>query len=1102
MNNKAPISLAFDIGHSSIGWAVFEEISLKGCGTVFFGETCQNRKRAELRRARRHVAATRNRVRRLKTLLLAKGVLTESQLEGVDNSSPWHDAAQVLSGDTTLDWKRLWNVIRWYAHNRGYDGNERWANQDESESKDDTEKVQKAHDLMKKFDTGSMAETVCRALQCDSKIEKRSSMVYFKGYGAAFDRDVVVKEVRAILERHRHLKGVDDAFIAGLMDDWRILKKEFPQIGLPERFEGGLLFGQFVPRFNNRIIPACRITGKNTPDKHSEAYYEFRWMQTLSHVRVYGADGKLRGSDINKEGAGKLTPTEIAELDVRMREAGRMTPRDFKKAVAEVTEADTRQLEDTFMTEEMGEGLVLDPALATIRKYPVLGAVWENLTEQHRKIWRRRLFNGKRNVAGKLESLADWLGWLSAHGEATAPLEAAAKEASVAPAKSRGGKGKKGETSIEETFETLLARPIKLEFTASGRAPYCTEILKKASNEYRDGKDAKRGPDSDGKDAGALYETEEIREKLAQCPIDSLTNNHLIRHRLVILERVLADLVKKYADGDTDRVGSVTVEVIRDLQEFSGLSDEEKVKLLSKKTKHHKSVSEMLERELPRLGQSSQVNAALIRKVRIAEDQNWWCPYTGAKFSLLDILENGKMELDHIIPYAMRRSNSLDSLVLTFREVNELKGKRTAWDFIGQCHGQSVGPAKNLMIMPPKQFEEFVWKRLPSCPQGGWRADKREDKRAFSDDELRCRRRKTLLTTKAYNERDRDFLPGDLTQTSHLNKLAAMRINSFFGRSITIHVPGSITGLITKSKQWDTMNCLGVVVPKAQAKNKAQIREITYLHHAVDAATLGWIATFLNRGQGGKLWKAMMCRNINDPETIAIMKENGNFFCNNEGKWELRKLPQFLKDNLIKCLNECNVTQHIPSTRRGLKVKETIWRVDHTDPKNPEKVVIHYKTRTFDLTDKGPIASLTVKRPQSGSVKSIRLLGFFEQKHHGKLGAQKGTRIIDGNYGVALDPVLTVIPYYKVHLKLHELAMQNNGKWPRVLRNGMLIEVKTGSRKGKWRIMSVMDTEAYGIALDLAEPSGLQKAKGNAPVEKLIKDGLIIIKSDQQVIVS
>jgi hypothetical protein len=57
----------------------------------------------------------------------------------------------------------------------------------------------------------------------------------------------------------------------------------------------------------------------------------------------------------------------------------------------------------------------------------------------------------------------------------------------------------------------------------------------------------------------------------------------------------------------------------------------------------------------------------------------------------------------------------------------------------------------------------------------------------------------------------------------------------------------------------------------------------------------------------------------------------------------------------------------------------------------------------------------------------------------------------------------------------------------------MVIKVPSGSRKGYWRITSVKDTVAYGIAVDLASVHGTKLAKGNAPVERLQNDGMLIL---------
>jgi hypothetical protein len=101
--------------------------------------------------------------------------------------------------------------------------------------------------------------------------------------------------------------------------------------------------------------------------------------------------------------------------------------------------------------------------------------------------------------------------------------------------------------------------------------------------------------------------------------------------------------------------------------------------------------------------------------------------------------------------------------------------------------------------------------------------------------------------------------------------------------------------------------------------------------------------------------------------------------------------------------------------------------------------------------------------------------------------------VISENFGVALDPTPVIIPFHKVYSRLQEIKRANGGKFPRVLRNGQLIQVLSGTRAGIWRVMSTKDTEAYGLALDLALPHSIHLDRGNAPIDKLIQDGLVIL---------
>ncbi len=94
--------------------------------------------------------ATRQRIARLEKLLAHLGVLTPQQLaaklqQAGGHSAPWLLAARVLAsnGDPKflLNWLQLWDVLRWYAHNRDYDGNIRWSGGFRVEAMSDTPQV-------------------------------------------------------------------------------------------------------------------------------------------------------------------------------------------------------------------------------------------------------------------------------------------------------------------------------------------------------------------------------------------------------------------------------------------------------------------------------------------------------------------------------------------------------------------------------------------------------------------------------------------------------------------------------------------------------------------------------------------------------------------------------------------------------------------------------------------------------------------------------------------------------------------------------------------------------------------------------------------------
>ena len=239
---------AFDVGHSSIGWAVLRHHlnngtpEILGTGAVTFGaDDCLAVKRRKNRQARRHARSTRQRIGRMEQLLAHLGVLTPEQIkarhqQAGGDSFAWQRAAEVLVAARAsqplpkLGWPELWDILRWYAHNRGY-FSPPWAKRgddlpDDDDAVPDTEKVKNAQERMAGLHTQTMAETIATyTVWYEQEVvkwrlkQRADKPPHFKGLNAAFPRESVVwPEVHALLTA---LKGkllkLDDVLIRTLI---------------------------------------------------------------------------------------------------------------------------------------------------------------------------------------------------------------------------------------------------------------------------------------------------------------------------------------------------------------------------------------------------------------------------------------------------------------------------------------------------------------------------------------------------------------------------------------------------------------------------------------------------------------------------------------------------------------------------------------------------------------------------------------------------------------------------------------------------------------------------------------------------------------------
>lgn len=1072
-NSGLPISFSFDVGHSSIGWSVLTAPetgapNILGCGVVLFEkDSALAILRRQHRQQRRHVRATRQRIARMEKLLVHLGAFSEAELKrkhsaAGGNPAPWLLAARVLAsnGQQIVTWPELWDVLRWYAHNRGYEPI--GAEEDEEENK---EKRAHAQEGMRQFDKNTMVETICGWLGQDPLAPRAGTTQSYKAKDAAFDRSVVRVEVRRVLEAHAGtLPHVDAALISVLLDNARIIP--CPAIRVPRRYTGGLLFGRLATRYHNRIIGRCPISGEKLPSKDCPEFYRFRWAMLLANIAVASpADAALR----------PLTPVERTELTQIAARDGYFTPGEFRKTVRTLTGSVRDNLDQMFMDATAAENLVFDAALRLATSNAWIAPLWPHLPESVRRHALNRWRRGRTQTLGGLRQDAAKL------GADLAPFDAALAALCSAPAKRARRKEPAPTPTPEQILGTRFPAP-----RIGGRAPYARPLLAQAYREIMD-ENAPRHPKQEG---GCLFETPELRRARETRSLDEQTNNHLVRHRLQILGRLVSQLIADpaYGAGDAARVVRITLEVNRDLREMAGLTAQDIAKEMNERLRSHTQVSKRLLADLP---PGTKINASLIRKARIADDLGWKCPYTGQDFEPIDLV-TGRVDLDHIIPHSLRPSNSLDSLVVTFSEINKWKSNRTAWQFMKDEETKAVPGRPQLHLKQLRRYEADV------AALG---------KRGHLDDQRRKKRRIEKLLLPRYEEKAGGFTPGMLTQTSQLARLGQHVLRAPFAHlpdaPVFVALPGAVTARVRAA--WDVLGCLAEAAPgileaskasdgreQRAVKTKTEIRNITHLHHALDACVLGLASSRIpNRGD---VWRLLLERRLNPAERAELDALNlGEFDAS--GRFYLRDLPDELKAQLRQRLAERRVVQHVPADISGLRVEENTRGIVKREG---GRVYLRQRKRTAD----GNFVTSWTDESES------KVIGLTPG---GKLAKLNGVRVIADNFGVAIleDETLppaerfAVIPFARVWDQIQELTKRNGGRRPMLLRNGMLIDVPNGRYRGVWMIRGVQLNQRAGLLVDLSfadfinyRVPGRAESRQNVVLNTLLKSGLRVLKAN------
>jgi hypothetical protein len=459
-----------------------------------------------------------------------------------------------------------------------------------------------------------------------------------------------------------------------------------------------------------------------------------------------------------------------------------------------------------------------------------------------------------------------------------------------------------------------------------------------------------------------------------------------------------------------------------------------------------------------------------------------------------------------------------------------MKGQRTAVRFIEEFQGKPVQGLPQVMIKPMSIYLKDM--------------EALETFKGHDDDKRRKKNRKRLLLLRDYVEKE--FTPGDLTQTSQLVRLGAQALQKHYvgveKQPVITSLPGSVTGAVRKS--WNLIGCLAtansqVLNPedldedgKPKVRTKTDIRGITHLHHALDACVLAFASFFLPRDGGA--WELLVKRRLNiDEQRRARTLFGSHIEITKDGELRLADLGPPLKAQICARLKERRVVQHLPADVSGLHCKETVWRIfDPADlhpnsqrfarwltqkkvavpaPDAKTALIICRKRRNAEMAGEESAGGKIFRETKTWRwVYDIKdksaLLGLAPEGDAAaaKLKRIKAVKVLGDNFGLALDPDPTLIRPHKVWHQLDVLRAHNGGKPVRVLRIGCLMKVKEktprSDYRGVWMVRGVQLNQRAGYLLDLSpadqilyrgQPGCFQQVS----VATLLKCGLEVVKA-------
>jgi CRISPR-associated endonuclease Csn1 len=273
------------------------------------------------------------------------------------------------------------------------------------------------------------------------------------------------------------------------------------------------------------------------------------------------------------------------------------------------------------------------------------------------------------------------------------------------------------------------------------------------------------------------------------CKLLRDVRNPAVERALSELRLVVNALIRKYGKPE-----SIRVELTRELKH----SRDRRKRITERNRKNEKFRSDARAKILEEMGHERYCSVYNILKVRLAEECNWECPYTGRSIAMAQLVgDHPQFEVEHIVPFSRCFDNSFANKTLCHHEENRKKGNRTPFEAYG--HTES-------------------WAAILT------RVGRFRSERSLVSRKLDLFKREKLDDTEEFTSRQ-------LTDTAYMSRLAAEYLGLLYGGrtdpegTMRVRVsPGRVTSYLRR--EWDLNKILGISDEKQRGDHR---------HHAIDA---------------------------------------------------------------------------------------------------------------------------------------------------------------------------------------------------------------------------------------------------------------------------